>query len=65
MAMNTWNLMPLLFLAIIAVVVILMVLTAVSHRRDGDADGFRICPDCRTRHPRFAAFCRQCGRRLT
>ena len=51
-----------LFLGV--VLIVLVVRTASMHRRHSLETDQRLCRGCGTSHPRFAHFCRRCGRRL-
>ena len=45
-------------------VVALLILTALQHRRHAGATEQRMCRSCALPHPPFARFCRRCGRGL-
>ena len=48
----------------VAIVLLLLLLTAAQHRRHAGETEQRLCRSCGTSHPRFARFCRRCGRAL-
>jgi hypothetical protein len=45
-------------------VVALLILTALQHRRHAGSTEQRMCRSCALPHPPFARFCRRCGRAL-
>jgi len=52
-------------LVVVAIVLLIMLLrTASMHKRHSLDTDQRLCRGCGTSHPRFAVFCRRCGRRL-
>jgi hypothetical protein len=48
----------------VAIVLLLLLITAVQHRRQIDETVQRPCRSCGTAHPPFARFCRRCGRAI-
>ena len=52
------------FWLIVAVVLILLVITATQHRRHVEETEHRLCRSCGAAHPSFARFCRRCGRAI-
>jgi ribosomal protein L40E len=48
----------------VAIVLLLLIITAAQHRRHAGATDQRLCGACGTSHPPFARFCRRCGRAL-
>lgn len=46
---------------VFSVVVVLLVLTALRHRRHAAATDTRLCRACGESHPPHARFCRKCG----
>ena len=55
---------PFFVILVIAVLVFLLVATASQHRRHSSQTDQRLCRGCGASHPRYAQFCRRCGRRL-
>jgi ribosomal protein L40E len=55
---------PFFVVLVIAVLVLLLVATASQHRRHSSQTDQRLCRGCGASHPRYAQFCRRCGRRL-
>jgi hypothetical protein len=55
-----------LMVLVLVALVLLLVLGGGGRRRqaDGAAAGAKPCPHCGADHPRFARFCRKCGRKL-
>jgi len=51
-----------LILLIIVVMAVVMIVKMIVSRRGGLSQ--RICSACNAGHPRFAKFCRECGKRL-
>ena len=46
---------------VLAVVVVLLVVTALQHRRHAAMTDARLCRACGESHPSHARFCRRCG----
>jgi hypothetical protein len=51
-------------IVVIAIVLLIMLMRAASSQRRNALSDQRLCRGCGTSHPRFAVFCRRCGRRL-
>jgi ribosomal protein L40E len=49
------------FWVIVAVVVVMLVVTALQHRRHAAETANRLCRACGEGHPPHARFCRRCG----
>lgn len=43
---------------------LLLIVTALQHRRHAGESDVRLCPGCSTPNPTHAAFCRKCGRKI-
>ena len=52
------------FWIIVAIVLVLLLITAMQHRHHAEQTGQRLCRSCGTAHPPFAKFCRRCGRAI-
>jgi ribosomal protein L40E len=52
------------WIVVIAIVLLIMLMRASSSNRRNALGDQRLCRGCGTSHPRFAVFCRRCGRRL-
>jgi ribosomal protein L40E len=53
-----------LVVVVIAVAAVVLVVTAIQSRRHVARTDMRLCKECGTVHPTFAAFCRKCGQKL-
>lgn len=49
---------------VLAVVVVLLVVTALQHRRHAGGTENRLCRVCGETHPSHARFCRRCGKQV-
>jgi ribosomal protein L40E len=61
---NWFDMSGMVLVGIIVLVVVLLVATAVQHRRHSAQTDQRLCRSCGTSHPAFAEYCRRCGKRL-
>ena len=50
---------------VLAVAVVLLVVTALQHRRHAARTDNRLCRGCGEAHPSHARFCRRCGKPFT
>jgi hypothetical protein len=55
--------LPPLFIMLVVIVIMFVIIGAASGKRLGPG-GQRVCRACGAGHPRFARFCRRCGRQL-
>ncbi|HEX3358757.1 MAG TPA: hypothetical protein VHS31_17405 [Tepidisphaeraceae bacterium] len=56
--------LPPLFIMLVVVVIMFVIISAAVGKRPGVRGEQRLCRACGVSHPRFARFCRRCGRPL-